>query len=58
MTYMPDTLPDVFVPNPATPDEVEQLIKSFKEKKGNINTIPIFIFKKFSTKLREMPSKC
>ena len=49
MTYMPDTLPDVFVPNPATPDEVEQLIKSFKEKKGNINTIPIFIFKKLST---------
>ena len=48
MTYMPDTLPDVFVPNPATPDEVEQLINSFKEKPCNINAIPIFIFKKLS----------
>ena len=49
MTYMPDTLPHVFVPNPATPDEVEQLINSFKEKPCNTNTIPIFIFKKLST---------
>ena len=49
MTYMLDTLPDVFVPNPATPDEVEQLINSFKENPCNINTIPIFILKKLST---------
>ena len=43
--FMPDPLPEIFTPAPATTDEIVKLIKSFKDKPCNINNIPVFIYK-------------
>ena len=48
MYYMPDRLPDCFNSAPCTSDEVDKIILALRNKPCNINSIPIFIFKKLS----------
>ena len=46
---MPDRIPATFSPLPATPPEVIELIKAFKDKPCHANNIPVFIFKLLSS---------
>ena len=48
MSYMPEPVPENFIPSPATEEEVVNIISSFQNKSCHINSIPIFIFKKLS----------
>ena len=48
MCYMPDPVPESFIPSPTSTEEIENLICSLSDKPCHINNIPIFIIKKLS----------
>ena len=49
MSFMPDPIPQSFVLNPSTNQEVDALIKSLPNKSSHINNIPVFIYKRLSS---------
>ena len=49
MSFMPDPIPQSFVSNPSTNEEVDALIKSLPNKSSHINNIPVFIYKRLSS---------
>ena len=48
MSYMPPLVNSSFFAFPTTPTEVQKIIKSLPNKSCNINTVPVFIYKKLS----------
>ena len=49
MSFMPDPIPQSFVLNPSTNQEVDALIKSLPNKSSHMNNIPVFIYKRLSS---------
>ena len=49
MSFMPDPIPQSFVLNPSTNQEVDALIKSLPNKSSHTNNIPVSIYKRLSS---------
>ena len=45
--YLPDALPHQFTPQPATNDEIIDIISSFQNPPCPVNSAPIYVFKKW-----------
>ena len=48
MSYMPPRVNSSFFAFPTTPTEVQKIIMSLPNKSCNVNTVPVFIYKKLS----------
>ena len=49
MDYLPDALPHQFTPQPATNDEIIDIISSIQNKPCPVNSVPIYVLKKVAT---------